>query len=487
MNDYIDEEKDGLAVFVVGDKNNGEKLIQLCFSVPDAENKNADWFTRFYKDGKWHTRHPPYFMTQKEVEDLLKYKFQHVEENMKRLRYARKERPFGIGFRHGTVKATPHSDAPDTTGVGNTDGGFIISIDAGAETVIVNDGGLNAPGNSFSVGAIYGTPPLGGFAGTTSPTSNLYLDFSTPFGVLFGDEFLLGVGGGGGRLFGNDGRWGFDFNRRHKHGELSYELSMLTGIHWYNHAIPGSTISALNMRSAFDVRGSSRQNEPVDTRKSVPSHGCEFVMVSVGRADVLAGRSAEEIIKDLEQNMSYWLYGYVNIVMKIPLFDLTDEQYSVATEVNLWFESMGDTVYGMIGKRIIVVDSEERYASSARKRFIYKNSNNLADGFTMLGAKSFAQLLYIPTISNWAPNKINAFKLMSITDPENPPAGWLKKVKLKLMQDDKVIEAEYDEAENPTQVIEVKNEFNFLYSPLVRVQIVPEDTGVFGFTSIHLL
>lgn len=55
------------------------------------------------------------------------------------------------------------------------------------------------------------------------------------------------------------------------------------------------------------------------------------------------------------------------------------------------------------------------------------------------------------------------------------------------MQDDKVIEAEYDEAENPTQVIEVKNEFNFLYSPLVRVQIVPEDTGVFGFTSIHLL
>ena len=463
MNDYIDEEKDGLAVFVVGDKNNGEKLIQLCFSVPDAENKNADWFTRFYKDGKWHTRRPPYFMTQKEVEGLLKYEFQHVEENMKRLRYASKGRPFGVGFRHGVVR-TPYPD-----------------------TVVVDDGGLNAPGNSFSVGAIYGTPPLGGFAGTTSPTSNLYLDFSTPFGVLFGDEFLLGVGGGGGRLFGNDGRWGFDFNCRHKHGELSYELSMLTGMHWYNHAIPGSTISALNMRYAFDVLGSSRQNEPVDTRKSVPSHGCEFVMVSVGRADVLAGRSAEEIIKDLEQNMSYWLYGYVNIVMKIPLFDLTDEQYSVATEVNLWFASMGDTVYGMIGKRIIVVDSEERYASSARKRFIYKNSNNLADGFTMLGAKSFAQNLYIYTISNWAPNKINAFKLMSITDPENPPAGWLKKVKLKLMQDDKVIEAEYDEAENPTQVIEVKNEFNFLYSPLVRVQIVPEDTGVFGFTSIHLL
>ena len=463
MNDYIDEEKDGLAVFVVGDKNNGEKLIQLCFSVPDAENKNADWFTRFYKDGKWHTRHPPYFMTQEGVEGLLKYKFQRVEENMKRLRYDGKERPFGVGFRHGVVR-TPSPD-----------------------TVVVDDGGLNAPGNSFSVGAIYGTPPLGGFAGTTSPTSNLYLDFSTPFGVLFGDEFLLGVGGGGGRLFGNDGRWGFDFNRRHKHGELSYELSMLTGIHWYNHAIPGSTISALNMRSAFDVQGSSRQNEPVDTRKSVPSHGCEFVMVSVGRADVLAGRSAEDIIRDLESNISGWLYGYVNIVMKIPLFDLTDEQYSVATEVNLWFESMGDTVYGMIGKRIIVVDSEELYASSAKKRFIYKNSNNLADGFTMLGAKSFAQNLYMNTLSNWAPNKINAFKLMSITDPENPPAGWLKKVKLKLMQDDKVIEAEYDEAENPTQVIEVKNEFNFLYSPLVRVQIVPEESGVFGFTSIHLL
>ena len=456
MNDYIDEEKDGLAVFVVGDKNNGEKLIQLCFSVPDAENKNADWFTRFYKDGKWHTRRPPYFMTQKEVEGLLNYKFQPVEENMKRLRYDGKERPFGVGFRHGTVKATPH-----------------------AETVIVDDGGLNAPGNSFSVGAIYGTPPLGGFAGTTSPTSNLYLDFSTPFGVLFGDEFLLGVGGGGGRLFGNDGRWGFDFNRRHKHGELSYELSMLTGMHWYNHAIPGSTISALNMRYAFDVHGSSRQNEPVDTRKSVPIHGCEFVMVSVGRADVLANRSAKEIIKDLEQNMSGWLVGRVNIVMKIPLFDLTWEQDAVATEVNRWFESMGDTVYGMIGKRIIVVDSEERFS--------YKNGSNLADGFTMLGAKSFAQNLYMNTISNWAPNKINAFKLMSITDPENPPAGWLKKVKLKLMQDDKVIEAEYDEAENPTQVIEVKNEFNFLYSPLVRVQIVPEESGVFGFTSIHLL
>ena len=183
MNDYIDEEKDGLAVFVVGDKNNGEKLIQLCFSVPDAENKNADWFTRFYKDGKWHTRYPPFFMTQKEVESLLKYKFQRVEEDMKRLRYARRERPFGVGFRHGVVR-TPYPD-----------------------TVVVDDGGLNAPGNSFSVGAIYGTPPLGGFAGTTSPTSNLYLDFSTPFGVLFGDEFLLGVGGGGGRLFGNDGRW----------------------------------------------------------------------------------------------------------------------------------------------------------------------------------------------------------------------------------------------------------------------------------------
>ena len=169
------------------------------------------------------------------------------------------------------------------------------------------------------------------------------------------------------------------------------------------------------------------------------------------------------------------------------MFDLTWEQDAVATEVNRWFESMGDTVCGMIGKRIIVVDSEERYAGSARKRFIYKNGSNLDDGFTMLGAKSFAQNLYMNTLSKWMPYKINAFKLMSITDPENPPAGWLKKVKLKLMQDDKVIEAEYDEAENPTQVIEVKNEFNFLYSPLVRVQIVPEDTGVFGFTSIHLV
>ena len=459
MNDY----KDGLAVFVVGDKNNGEKLIQLCFSVPDAENKNADWFTRFYKDGKWHTRRPPYFMTQKEVEGLLKYEFQHVEENMKRLRYASKGRPFGVGFRHGVVR-TPYPD-----------------------TVVVDDGGLNAPGNSFSVGAIYGTPPLGGFAGTTSPTSNLYLDFSTPFGVLFGDEFLLGVGGGDGRLFGNDGRWGFDFNRRHKHGELSYELSMLTGMHWYNNTIAGSTISNLNQRYSRDVLGYPQEREPVSTRRSVPIHGCEFVMVSVGRADVLAGRSAEDIIRDLESNISGWLVGRVNIVMKIPLFDLTWEQDAVATEVNRWFESMGDTVCGMIGKRIIVVDSEERYAGSARKRFIYKNGSNLDDGFTMLGAKSFAQNLYMNTLSKWMPYKINAFKLMSITDPENPPAGWLKKVKLKLMQDDKVIEAEYDEAENPTQVIEVKNEFNFLYSPLVRVQIVPEESGVFGFTSIHLL
>ena len=456
-------DKGQMAVFVVGDKNSGDNVMQICFDVPNAENNNLDIYARFYKDGQWHEQHLPSYAGREEVENILKYPLERIREDVARLRYDGKERPFGVGFRHGVVR-TPYPD-----------------------TVVVDDGGLNAPGAFTSVGAIYGTPPAGGFVGETSPTSNLYLDFSTPFGVLFGDEFLLGMGGAGGRLFGNDGRLGFDFNRRHKPGELSYELSMLTGIHWYNHAIPGSTISALNMRSAFDVRGSSRQNEPVDTRKSVPSHGCEFVMVSVGRADVLAGRSAEEIIKDLEQNMSYWLYGYVNIVMKIPLFDLTDEQYSVATEVNLWFESMGDTVYGMIGKRIIVVDSEERYASSARKRFIYKNSNNLADGFTMLGAKSFAQRLYIPTISNWAPNKINAFKLMSITDPENPPAGWLKKVKLKLMQDDKVIEAEYDEAENPTQVIEVKNEFNFLYSPLVRVQIVPEESGVFGFTSIHLL
>ena len=207
-----------------------------------------------------------------------------------------------------------------------------------------------------------------------------------------------------------------------------------------------------------------------------------------GKAAATAHISATlSIIRDLESNISGWLVGRVNIVMKIPLFDLTWEQDAVATEVNRWFESMGDTVYGMIGKRIIVVDSEERYAGSARKRFIYKNGSNLDDGFTMLGAKSFAQNLYMNTLSKWMPYKINAFKLMSITDPENPPAGWLKKVKLKLMQDDKVIEAEYDEAENPTQVIEVKNEFNFLYSPLVRVQIVPEESGVFGFTSIHLL
>ena len=456
-------DKGQMAVFVVGDKNSGDNVMQICFDVPNAENNNLDIYARFYKDGQWHEQHLPSYAGREEVENILKYPLERIREDVARLRYDGKERPFGVGFRHGVVR-TPYPD-----------------------TVVVDDGGLNAPGAFTSVGAIYGTPPLGGFAGTTSPTSNLYLDFSTPFGVLFGDEFLLGVGGGGGRLFGNDGRWGFDFNRRHKHGELSYELSMLTGIHWYNHAIPGSTISALNMRSAFDVQGSSRQNEPVDTRKSVPSHGCEFVMVSVGRADVLAGRSAEDIIRDLESNISGWLVGRVNIVMKIPLFDLTWEQDAVATEVNLWFESMGDTVYGMIGKRIIVVDSEEQSSNSGRKKFIYKNSNNLADGFTMLGAKSFAQRLYISTISNWAPNKINAFKLMSITDPENPPAGWLKKVKLKLMQDDKVIEAEYDEAENPTQVIEVKNEFNFLYSPLVRVQIVPEDTGVFGFTSIHLL
>lgn len=487
MNDYIDEEKDGLAVFVVGDKNNGEKLMQLCFSVPSDEKQNADWFTRFYKDGKWHTRYYPDYVTKDNAKYLFENEFRNVDAKIKSLQYGGNARPFGVGFRHGTVKATPHSDAPETTGVGNTDGGFIISIDAGAETVIVNDGGLNAPENSFSVGAIYGTPPLGGFAGTTSPTSNLYLDFSTPFGVLFGDEFLFGVGGAGGRLFGHNARLGIDFNRRHKPGELSYELSMLTGMHWYNNAIAGSTIATLNQRYIRDVHGWPQQNEPVDTRKSVPTHGCEFVMLSIGRADVLANRLAEDIIKDLERNISSWLYGRVNIVMEIPLFDLNNEQEAVASEVNRWFRYMGENVHKLLGKRIIVVDSEERYASSARKLLLYKNSNNLADGFTMLGAKSFAQNLYIYTISNWAPNKINAFKLMSITDPENPPAGWLKKVKLKLMQDDKVIEAEYDEAKNPTQVIEVKNEFNFLYSPLVRVQIVPEDTGVFGFTSIHLL
>ena len=456
-------DKGQMAVFVVGDKNSGDNVMQICFDVPNAENNNLDIYARFYKDGQWHEQHLPSYAGREEVENILKYPLERIREDVARLRYDGKERPFGVGFRHGVVR-TPYPD-----------------------TVVVDDGGLNAPGAFTSVGAIYGTPPAGGFVGETSPTSNLYLDFSTPFGVLFGDEFLLGMGGAGGRLFGNDGRLGFDFNRRHKPGELSYELSMLTGMHWYNNTIAGSTISNLNQRYSRDVLGYPQEREPVSTRRSVPIHGCEFVMVSVGRADVLAGRSAEDIIRDLESNISGWLVGRVNIVMKIPLFDLTWEQDAVATEVNRWFESMGDTVCGMIGKRIIVVDSEERYAGSARKRFIYKNGSNLDDGFTMLGAKSFAQRLYIPTISNWAPNKINAFKLMSITDPENPPAGWLKKVKLKLMQDDKVIEAEYDEAENPTQVIEVKNEFNFLYSPLVRVQIVPEESGVFGFTSIHLL
>ena len=262
---------------------------------------------------------------------------------------------------------------------------------------------------------------------------------------------------------------------------------MLTGMHWYNNAIAGSSIATLNQRYIRDVHGLPQQNEPVDTRKSVPTHGCEFVMLSIGRADVLANRLAEDIIKDLELNISSWLYGRVNIVIEIPLFDLNNNQKAVARDVNRWFRHMGEDVHKLLGKRIIVVDSEEQYASSARKLFLYKNSNNLADGFTMLGAKSFAQNLYISTISRWMPHKIDAFKFMSITDPENPPADWLKKVKLKLMQDDKVIEVEYNEAENPTQVIEVKNEFNFLYSPLVRVQIVPEDTGVFGFTSIHLL
>ena len=188
MNDFLDEEKDGLAVFVVGDKNNGEKLIQLCFSVPYAENRNADWFTRFYKDGKWHNRHYPDYVTKDDAKYLFENEFGNVDAKIKSLQYGGNARPFGVGFRHGVVRTPPYSD-----------------------TVVVDDGGLNAPGNSFSVGAIYGTPPLGGFAGLTGPTSNLYLDFSTPFGVLFGDEFLLGIGGGGGRLFGNKGRWGFEF------------------------------------------------------------------------------------------------------------------------------------------------------------------------------------------------------------------------------------------------------------------------------------
>ena len=58
-----------------------------------------------------------------------------------------------------------------------------------------------------------------------------------------------------------------------------------------------------------------------------------------------------------------------------------------------------------------------------------------------------------------------------------------KAVIVKFLKDNSITA----EAKNPTQVIEVKNEFNFLYSPLVRVQIVPEESGVFGFTSIHLL
>lgn len=317
---------------------------------------------------------------------------------------------------------------------------------------------------------VLGSAITGGWLAPLATTPP-YIEVALPFGVVIGDSIAEGHPTTHGRLH-PDGSAGFTQNYVSTAGQISFELSRMTGSHWYNHGIGSETSTQVAARFDRDVLGLT--SNPGDGRGDKTLPGKPYIaVVVVGANDVGLGAAAATI----QANMLAML-AKMKAANIIPVFttvapatSYTAAQRAVALAVNQWMLS---TFAGM-GAIVFDLYAWGSDGADGLKPWLYvDNVHPSRAGYVQLATDLFTAL---PVSVCSATLRLD-FKVA----PGAQPASWAQPTKVQVSREgvtlDGIVVGDW--------VIFSLTSLPALQSPVARITLAAPSAGNAGISGAHV-
>lgn len=176
--------------------------------------------------------------------------------------------------------------------------------------------------------------------GWINKTSDRWIKFTLPIGVIIGDSIAEGHKSTHGRLHLSDGSYNLD--KLNESGQMSFHLELLTGLKFVNHGIGGQRTDEILARFDRDVLAKTTTLVPSKTLDYKPS----LIVVSAGVNDILQNKSYENIISNLKSMMDICkenkIYAIFNTIGYFNSVTPTQEQIEKIDKINNWLKLQCD-------------------------------------------------------------------------------------------------------------------------------------------------
>ncbi len=303
--------------------------------------------------------------------------------------------------------------------------------------------------------------------GTTAP----YIDIALPFGVVIGDSIAEGHPSTHGRLH-PDGSAGYIDNYASTPGQPSYELSRLTGSHWYNQGI-GSQTSA-DVLGRFDRDALGLVSDPGDGRGNKTLPGKPYICLVIVGANDVAGNVSEAALKENLQAMLAKLLsaGVMPVFSTVaPSSSYTASQRAAAQRINAWmlttFAGFGAVVFDLYSW------GSDGAAGIKSDRYIDTIHPSRA-GYAQLALDIYSSIRRGICSST--------LRLDFKADPVTPPTNWVLPAKVRIAREGVTLEG----VVSGDWIVFSLATLPALQSPVVRVSLVAPGTGNSGITGAQV-
>lgn len=176
--------------------------------------------------------------------------------------------------------------------------------------------------------------------GWINKTSDRWIKFTLPIGVIIGDSIAEGHKSTHGRLHLSDGSYNLD--KLNESGQMSFHLELLTGLKFVNHGIGGQRTDEILARFDRDVLAKTTTLVPSKTLDYKPS----LIVISAGVNDILQNKSYENIISNLKSMMNICkenkIYAIFNTIGYFNSVTPTQEQIEKIDKINNWLKLQCD-------------------------------------------------------------------------------------------------------------------------------------------------
>lgn len=354
--------------------------------------------------------------------------------------------PAGLAPSSGTVDTTPVAQ---------------LAYPVSASTAVT---GYEASKLNSAPVRLLGSAITGGWLAALGATAP-YIDVALPFGVVIGDSIAEGHPALHGRLH-PDGASGYSPDYASQAGQPNYELSRLTGSHWYNHGIGSQTTTQVLAR--FDRDAIGLVSDPGDGIGNKTLPGKPYVcLVIAGANDIAGGVSAETIQANMQSMLDKLLDADIVPVFATvaPSSDYTTSQRTAAQSINQWMLST------LASAGAIVFDL---YAWGS-------------DGGTGVKADRYVDTIH-PSHAGYAQLAVDVFaaipksvcsgtlRLDFKVDPAAPPSSWAAPTKVRIYRENVSLEG----VVSGDWIIFSLAALPALQSPVVRITLVSPASGNSG-------